>query len=124
MRLWDDGLKLPSQYVILLAKILIWLTKMLTTSVHDEKLASQGKNYQTKQIFVSRPREAKFSPKFCRIRAEKLSELSREPKSLAVYLKCAPALTKKKKDFWRIPYQQKHRKQQVLAWYLYVPQGF
>ena len=43
---------------------------MLTTSAHDEKLASRGKNDQTGQIFVSRPREAKFSPKFCRTHAD------------------------------------------------------
>ena len=98
----------PSQYVILLAKILIWLSKMLTTSAHDEKLASQGKNYQTKQIFVSRPREAKFSPKFCRIQyvRNKLSELSREPKSLAVYLKCAPAFSPPPSWFDQVSWDQ------------------
>ena len=62
-------------------------------SAHDEKLASWGKNYQTRQIFVSRPREAKFSPKFCRTHAETAElKLSHEAKSSAVYLKCAPAL--------------------------------
>ena len=56
---------------------------MLTSSAHDEKLASRGKNYQTRQIFVSRPREAKFSPKFCRTRAETAEQTDSRGKELS-----------------------------------------
>ena len=73
----------PSQNAILLATIVIWLSKMLTSSAHDEKLASRGKNYQTRQIFVSRPREAKFSPKFCRTRAETAEQTVSRGKELS-----------------------------------------
>ena len=72
-----------SQNAILLAIFLIWLSKMLTSSAHDEKLASRGKNYQTWQIFVSRPREGKFSPKFCRTRAEQAEQTASRGKVLS-----------------------------------------
>ena len=84
---------------IKMATFRIWLSKMLTSLAHDEKLALRDKNYQTRQIIYSRPTRKNSNQKFAAHLRNKLSKLPREAKSSDVYLKCALAF-KKPMCFW------------------------